>query len=387
MVTVITCIALRLIASILFDKTVGRLAMVVFILLPVTFDFATQARSSALVTCIVACLILRIVLLNELSSKRFNLSVNVLFATQILMNILSVFSLGLYLYLEKLLRPESKTKSNFVRRYFFPLVLMAPLAIIAKGQEEQIAWIANQYSPLKQLARIFLWPFIESDREVSLISIAIIPLSAFLALNLLSHRAESKREKRLILWIICFFLLPSFFVWVVSLYQPLFIARYFAYSSIGFAILFALVIKSRSNRWLTLVLVLAMSFLCVVNTSTILSKRGSEFNWKAKHEIISQKHFDATLVSSPEWYWPMLSYYSGQGKGIKRLSQLEQTFRTYKKENACLILPMKVWLIPIAREVEQRDVQVLEGIGYKSVKSSFSFDTGVELYELSGCRN
>jgi 4-amino-4-deoxy-L-arabinose transferase-like glycosyltransferase len=384
--TIFTCINLFRVSQKLFKRNIGSLAVGFYLLLPVTFDFATQARSSAVVTFLVSAIINNLTEISKDSPRNSVIKTNLLFLSQITLNVTSVVILPVYLLFIHLRDKELNLREEFRNRFCIPMVVTAPLAFIAKGQVKQIEWIGTDYSSTKQIFTIFLFPFIESENRYrsSWLMLIIILVLCFLVWRLFKSNSNVINFEY-VNWLLLLFFLPSVILWVVSLAHPIFLTRYIAYSGLALALVLGILISLESSRSISILLVLGVFCYSILNISHIIDNRDNQYNWELKYAGISSGPKDSTLISSPEWYLPMLNYHSARDIRIDRLSNLE-TISSSEPSFDCKRLPKMVWLIGISNTIEKIDERRMEKLGYVRYQLAVRAAPGSVLYSLESCK-
>lgn len=375
------------IGTTLFGKNVGELSTIIFFMLPSTFDYATQARSTALVSFFVAMTILILMNFNRLDEKHLVYKTNIFVAGHLLMNFLSISLIPLYLALIYIKDKNTNLIKAFQKKFFMPIVSVIPMAVIAKMQERQVAWISENYSPQNAASRILLWPFIESENRYTapllriMLTFAVISFAIFL-----KSKSTDQNMKSLIFWFHLLFLFPPIVLWIFSLGKPLFMTRYFAYSGIGFALITAIRLTTTNRRVLKSLAIVLIAIGSWQNISGIVVTRAADYNWKEKNQILSQGPTEFSVVSSPEWYSIMLKYYSPRGFNVTSIVDIRE-MRAISTKSECLNRNKNIWLIGKGHKIDPKDRRDLLQMGYQS-DSNISFSSnGVELFTLKICEN
>lgn len=369
----------------IYNFKVGLLSSGIYVLLPITFDYATQARSSALVTFLVSIIILNILDLDEYYSKISVAKANIFFWLQVSMNFTSIILVPIYLCLIRLRNPQASLVKEFKKRFIIPLISVIPLIIIAKGQEKQILWIGNEYSPIKEIGTIFLFPFVESEnRYRGLIwVIPMVTLVLLLSSSLLKTKSE-KSIKKLNVWLISLLFFPPLMLWLASFVHPIFLTRYIAYASLPFALIWGISLEKQAKRSVQVLISIVILIFGLMNIFYITDNRDSHFNWKEKYALIKQSEKDSVVISSPDWYMPMLKYYAKDDRKIDQITSLENSKKLHA-DGYCELLPRSIWLVGISDKIEASDSDRIRALGYLSTRSNSKIVPGTELFSLGNC--
>ena len=385
LVTLMTCWNIFKIGTKIHNTKVGAIASAIFILLPITFDYATQARSSSLVTFLVSLVIINLLEIDRTSSSSSIIKTNLYFGLQILFNVTSVICLPIYLLLVRLKLAHASLIKEFRRRFFLPLVSSIPLAMIAKSQDNQIAWIGNDYSSWQEIPTVFLFPFVESEGRYRGITFLVPVAVTFLLLILSTLRSDIKSlSNKLYLWLVFFFLFPPLILWLASFAYPIFLTRYIAYASLPFAIILAVSFYKREKQVIQLLSLTLFSLFSLMNIVVITNNRDQNFNWKDKYSVIAKSPESAVVISSPDWYEPMLKYYLNDSRKIYQISKLETISQRYPFSN-CNFLPNLVWLVGISDKIVAADADRLEVLGYSKDENLQDAVHGIEYFSLKSC--
>jgi len=387
LLTLLTCLNIYKIAYKLCTRDVAVLAVFFYLLLPITFDYATQARSSSTVTFFVSAVIVTLMRIPDESRRTSILKTNLFFGLHIAMNITSVILLPLYLLLGHLRDRDLHLKREFLTRFSFPLVLAAPLVIIAKLQAKQIQWIGSQYSPTREIVTIFLFPFVESQNRYRT-WIVVFPLLVISGIFIwrFYRFGIRKFEHKYLKWLTALLLAPSLTLWIISTIYPVYLTRYVTYSAIAFALVLGIVISSEQNRVMALFLSIGIISFSLLNIQNIILYRGSQYNWSIKYEAISSGPKDSVLISSPSWYTAMLTYYSSNDYRVENLNDLEIATATDSSAD-CNALPKSAWLIGISDSVYESDRVRLQKLGYVLGHAKAKLTSGAEFFSLDGCHD
>ena len=385
LVTLMTCWNIFKIGTKIHNIKVGAMASAIFILLPITFDYATQARSSSLVTLLVSLVIINLLELDRFILSSSIIKSNLYFGLQILLNVTSVICLPIYLLLVRIKHPHVSLIKEFRRRFFLPIVSSIPLATIAKSQDNQIAWIGNGYSSLQEIPTVFLFPFIESENRYSDLTL-VIPMVVMLLLLIVStlRIGIKKSSNKLYLWLVFFFFFPPLILWMASFAYPIFLTRYIAYASLPFAIILAISLYKQEKKSIQVLTLTLVSLFSLMNIVVITNNRDSHFNWKEKYSVIEKSPESAAVISSPDWYKPMLKYFLNDSRKIYQISKLETTSQRRPFIN-CNLLPNSVWLVGISDKIVAADADRLEALGYSRDKKKQDAVVGVAYFSLKNC--
>jgi hypothetical protein len=383
----ITCVNLFKIGHKLFGPKIGASTVPFFLLLPVTFDFATQARSSAIVTCLVSLIISNLILISKDSKRKSVIKSNLFFGFHSALNITSVILLPIYLFLIHVLCPKVNLAVEFRNRFFFPLLASVPLALIAKSQDKQIDWIGARHSSINQIVTIFLFPFVESEnRYRNWLFVTVIFITACVLIWHSYRNSIRESERNAYKWLVLFYLLPSVTLWIISFKQPILLTRYIAYSGLAFALILGIAFEAVRFIFMRNIIFIGILSYSFLNISNIVMYRDGGYNWPSKYSTVMAGPRESILVSSPEWYTPMLSYHVTNDLQIEKVSNLKRLIIDDRSE-ACKSLPRKIWLIGVSDKVEAFDVKTLQNLGYKGIHSDRRTVPGVELFSLVMCNN
>jgi hypothetical protein len=173
-------------------------------------------------------------------------------------------------------------------------------------------------------------------------------------------------------------------LWIISLFQPIFLTRYIAYSGLAFALLLGILISSERSRAINVLTVAAVISYSILNVSNVINYRDNQYNWDLKLAAISSGPSDSALVSSPEWYTPMITFHSANDRRIEKLSNLE-SIALRKPSLECERFPKMVWLIGISNTIEDIDERRIKMLGYVRQQSGAKVVPGSALYMLHSC--
>lgn len=356
-------------------------------MLPSTFDYATQAQSSALVGLFVAMTIVILMDFKRFDEKYLVLKTNITVAAHLSMNLLSVSLIPLYLVLIYIQDKNTNLVKVFQKRFLLPIVCVIPIAVLAKMQEHQVAWISKNYSPQDAASRLLLWPFIESENRYSAPILRILLSSAVICFAIfLRSKSKNQNMKMIIFWFYLLFLFPPIILWVFSLGKPLFMTRYFAYSGIGFALITAIRLTNTNRRFLKSVVLALIAIGSWQNISDIVENRAADYDWKVKNQILSQGPTEFSVVSSPEWYSIMLKYQSPKEFNVTSLVDIGEMLAT-SPEWGCLNRNKNIWLIGKGHQIYPKDRRDLLQMGYESDSNISFLSKGLELFTLKICEN
>lgn len=362
--TIFTCVLLFKLAKNYFGLTAARITTLIYALFPSTFDYATQARSTALVS-----LLMTIILVKVLEVHRWGeikpITLSLLSIATLSLNVLTIVLLGpLILYL--LISKYGTLLSKFSRLVVsFPLFFVSPLIIWAHGQRAQVTWIAESYSIGDGFKRIFLWPLIESERNLNGLKLAIfIALILILILNAKPKLKVNGIKENFLPLIALYSFAPSTILWVISFFSPIQQTRYIAYSGVGIALLFGTHLSKCKINFLRGFTSISLVIVCLIHYSHIISTHGESFDWSNRKVHIFAENGESLLVASPSWYAPMFEYYIQkrlrvfQLQDIKKISLSEVLSCDSNSHNILIISPNR------DMKVESSDIHFLTSIGY-----------------------
>ncbi len=383
--TVFTCLNVYKIGMSFFGKKAAIFAAYAYAVLPSTYDYATQARSTSLVTFLVTLVLLTLIKEDSATSFKSIVKTNLFFGCHVILNITSILCVPIYLLLIRMLRPNVVVQQEFRQRFLIPLVAVFPLVVIAKSQDEQIDWIGSSFSPFREAIRIFLWPFIESEHRF-LDSYWIYPAVLMLALlfSVTSCKFRVNRQRNIVYWLMFFFLFPSLALWILSLVHPILLTRYIAYSGIAFALLLGMSLSLVSSNSLKLGISFVILGFSLANGVSIFENRDHRFDWQSKYAVVKLNPDTPVLVASPDWYTPMLKYYAPSEYEVKSINQLMSVSKIVQVDR-CDSLPPSVFLIAKSNKVEREDSERLRELGYERIRLEPKTLTAVEYYVLNDC--
>lgn len=280
----LSVIGLGKLIALLLDSKSALLGQIIFIALPVTMDFGTDARSYALATT--AAIWLSYYFFLILARQSHNQAVGRLYFLYIA---LAIFAIHLFIYLaffpvvtliyllitrgRSMLRP-------FLLSYLLIYVLCSPVLYQASTQSSQINWLSRSFiSSIGDAFTIATASTLGIATFISGIGCALV------LLNLLKKRSQlSIQERSLLLFSLILAFIPALVLIGISLIHPLFTQRYLAPFSFTFALILVIVVRritGIAHRLFILVLVA----ICLVSTASNFQSDGRDL-WALKREIL-----------------------------------------------------------------------------------------------------
>jgi mannosyltransferase len=379
----LACLAVTLIAARLCGRRCGLVAGFAFVALPVTIDYATEARSIALGTCLAAWstwVALRIadsdrrpwwgwagyVLLLTLTGWVF------LYAWLVVV----VHAVVLATARDRSRRLVLQGLAAVVTS----VVLMVPLLVAAASQRHQVAWIGAFDDPATQAKTFAAFVVGNSTTltRVTALALWIVVLWGTVT-ALRSARTPGARRALAVGW--TWFLGPGFVLLAVSVVQSTFSTRYIVFCAPGAAVLLAVSLDRLRTRWLA-VAGTGLLVLAIATHLTTYSVAGRD-DWQTKADVLTENaEAGDAIVGSWAGYalmwrvWPLptplvdLST-SGDRIGSDYLPAPE----TVPIESA----PDTVWLVPRVCPNPQ-DQAYLTSHGYRLAAQFPAGDCPVEKY-------
>lgn len=365
----------------LLSRQVGLIASVAFAIMPVSLDYATQARSPALVTLFVAFLVL--VVTNHSSSfKNKYLPISGLMTVIIFLNVLTsiiVACLLLFLFFED----KKRSKTYTVLAAIPPLVLGFPLIYVAASQSAQISWISENYNSTDSFARIFLWPFIESERKLPLFVILISISLVFLFLSTIKNGRLIATKKPPLPLIVAF--APPITLFIISFFHPIFQTRYFAYSSIGISVLVGIVFERRLRSKISRLLIAWLLCICMLQYWH-LNSRGGNFDWENIENELKSGPMSYSILVSPSWQSDLVSFYGNDKHDVLALREIQADW-PLNRHNKCVGIGQNIWVLSPYADLDERAPEVQELLlrGFTASAMNPGMQTKMKLFVSEKC--
>lgn len=362
------------------DRTTALLSAGLFAFLPVTVDFATQARSTALVTYLISYAI-QTAIKFEGRLDNFRL-LSILIAASLFLTINVTAIVGYVVFAAYLVF------SN--RNYFFnrrkclpiiaPILFSLPTFALALMQKSQAAWISSHIHDSDIIPRLLYWPFLESERTLQGHALAGALVATLIACATgFKYFKESLNSFQF--FALALAILPPISLLIFSIVQPLFITRYFAYSSIGVSIICGLSLSAINRPLLRTIILCAIAIVCSVNVASFSHERDGQMDWNLITAEIKSGPSDASVVLEPAWSNPLAAYYFDdlpKRDVIEGISDLK-----ISALSGCSDLPNYLWLVTTFARTEEEQVEDLTELGYR--KKIDKGKNGMILFESRKC--
>jgi uncharacterized membrane protein len=364
-----------------FTKSTSLIAAGVFAVMPVTVDFATQARSSSLVTLLFSTILL--IAIKHESNFKFPQLLQVLVLSSLIacMNFLSLIGytiLAVYIFASNKVY-FARIKNRF--SLFLPFAASIPFVILGQRQISQIRWIGSENSFQDMIFTVLFWPLQGDNNNVVKLT------SFFLGFSVVSLVIIGKRNKFLnsqnsvAIVLSCIATLPPLILLVTSLLQPIFLTRYFGYSALGISAVVALSLTAQKSNIFRFGWITAFVAICFFNISTLAADRDGQVDWTRVSTEISRGPANVSLVLNPSWSSPLARYYLTEDEsnriigGIPDLEDLAQ--------DDCSELPNDVWFVSSFQTMSTHEYQQMKLLGYRSTDAPGS--AGPNLFTLENC--
>jgi len=262
---------------------IGLVASILFAFSPVVLDYATEARSTALVT---ASVIWSLIYLNRYlegqSGKRLTL-----FTCIVVLNCyLSIFTV-LYWPLYFLYFYSVKHKIPKLKNLFLALVAaifaIFPLIYASMSATGRTDWIAQDYKLINSMMHFGGLPF----RESEILNFNYVPI--FLAIFWLIFcvnfgqrlfGSKDKLSNALVSFFLVWSALPAATLIIFSLIRPTYLNRYVIASIPGLMILFVVCLQSFSKRIIQVPLIVLVIAVSIYQAFTPSMAQQSKDHWK-----------------------------------------------------------------------------------------------------------
>lgn len=340
-------------------------AQILFLLLPSTSSFATEARSVGIATTLVIWLsYLFFVILKKLEhhekiNKEFTLFIT-----------LSIFSLFFFIYLaflqivfllHCLIRKNRQPFKIFLLAALITFVATLPFTLQASLQTGQIGWLKSN-----------LWKSITDALTVATPS--RFGLLAFvgsfciilLILTLIQKKERlSNSEKSLILWAFLVITIPAIIIISLSEIKPLFTQRYLVPFTPGFAILAAIALLKLAQHRAQIV----SALLVIVSLLSIGSNFGTSGRdyWGDKIEIVKSKSTGNFAIMASQRHYERVFFIQPIPRAVVlHLSdsiKVPEVFAAVPRVDISSA-PNTIFLIS-SKIVEKKDLLLLQNRGYK----------------------
>jgi uncharacterized membrane protein len=347
------------------NSSAAQIATVVLGFLPVTVDFATQARSTSLVTFLYSYAIWNVIAKRK-KFKTKNL-LAILSITSLFLSISIVSAIGYVVLVSYAIREKREFFSHWTRKSLFilPILFAAPIFLLAFTQKSQIAWIEGHSQESEILQRLVFWPFLESERTLEGINLLVaIGVTAIVSL-IIVFSLRTAHDIRFVFFSLILTVIPSAILFLFSVLQPIFLTRYFTYSAIGYSIVLSLFWINCQNPSLRIAVAVIFVFFCVGNIAQMTDKRDGETNWKVVSRDFSKGPQDSSIILEPDWSTPLAKYHFKLPNDSRIISESDLLERI--GESNCLNLPRFVWFISSFEERNSFNSGVMDKIGYRKV--------------------
>lgn len=368
--------------SLKFDRTTSLIAISIFGILPVTIDFATQARSSSLVTFLFSCTVL-IAIKSEGNFQNPQLIqflfLSTLFVCVNFLSLVGYIIVLLYIFAKnKVFFKSLKHRASLI----IPFVAAIPFVLLGQHQKSQIQWIGSESSFQEMVNKFWFWPIQGDDR------VAGKAIVCFMVLSIASIAVSRKivdslqSQKLVVVFLSSIAVLPPLILLVASLVQPIFLTRYFAYSGLGVSALIALFLSMHQSNAFRLGYIAALLALCIANVSALSMNRDGQVDWIRVATEVSQGPTSATILLDPTWSTPLARYYLTDDESIRIVGGIFDLKILAKGD--CRVLPHNVWFISAFMETSVQDFEEMNLLGYKSESKAGS--AGPILFSLDNCK-
>jgi len=366
--------------SVKIDSRTALVSAGLFGLFPVTVDFATQARSTALVTYLISFTIqIAIRFEGSLNSHRFYLLIIIscFFVTMNITALIGYFIFAIYLIVEN--QNYFFEKKKYIP-LFAPLLLSLPTTTLAIMQKNQVAWISSHNQSSDIFSQLVYWPFLESERTIKgygLVIALVVTLIAFVGvLKYFKERFDS-----FLILLCALATIPPISLQIFSTIQPLFLTRYFAYGSIGASIVCGFIISTLRKHFLRIIILSAFGIICCVNITSFSHNRAGHMDWDFISKEVKNGPRSVVVVVEPGWASPLASYYFEEFPEKEIIGGIPN-FEA-KELSGCKSLPKRLWLVSTFERIERRQVEDIANIGYSSISDNRA--NGLVLFDRKKC--
>jgi uncharacterized membrane protein len=374
------------IGSIILSKEKGIIGAIFFLISPVTFNFATQARSSILVTLVSATILLLIVN-KEFISMRILFLIHILMTLNILLNFLTyIFAFICFVFLY-MIQSSVKSRRSLISLFLIPTFFCIFLAFISKDKSGVLSWIADDFSPLGSLHRILLWPLVENTRDLPII-LTILSGLLFIGFYTISNFQWSLLQLNSKLSLcIAIGVFPPFLLWFVSIYFPIFQTRYFSYSMIGVAILISTAFLRRSRRRFSVLLGIFLILVSALQMFHIWNGRGASFDWPTYRNELSTGPQNQTLIVDPPMFSLLIDYHTKKKIPILSVHEIQKRFNTDPVVLCSDSLVNVAYISPLESiDVDNSENEILLSLGFRPLANHVSSTDSVKRYRLLNCQ-
>jgi hypothetical protein len=276
------------------------------------------------------------------------------------------------------------------RNYFFnkrkclilitPLLFSLPTFALALTQKSSVSWISSHNRDLDVIPGLLYWPFLESERTLQGYALAGALVATLIACATgFKYFKESLNSFQV--FALALAILPPISLLIFSLIQPLFISRYFAYSSIGVSIICGLYLSALNRPLPRIVILCTFVTFCSVNITSFSHERDGNMDWNLITAEIKSGPSNASVVLEPAWSNPLAAYYFDdlpKREVIGGISDLKT-----RALSGCSVLPKHLWLVTTFVRTEVEQVEDLAGLGYRKMIDKGK--NGVILFESRKC--
>ncbi|WP_354570541.1 glycosyltransferase family 39 protein [Glaciihabitans sp. UYNi722] len=245
------------IGRLLYDVRFGLLAAAIFSVLPRTTYMGSEARAYALATALVVWCVAVMILASRSSGSGWWALYAGLLVLGTYVFLYSILMAAVHLVYLACLDSRKRSVGRCILAFGATAILVSPLLLVARGQREQISWLADQ--PSVNVWTIVIEPWFDSSWLVAALVIGGLVVGVVRRRRLISL---FDREKLILVvgWVI----LPLILLLLANgVAGPLYSSRYLSFTTPGLALALAMAIIGMDlRRWVAPVVVVGLVSAC-----------------------------------------------------------------------------------------------------------------------------